>query len=136
MNLKMGDEMQIKYTTQSGSVYIQNATSGGELWHKEDAAGNPILLAGAMHISRSRLQRLITEYPRQALDQTACFGEGIAREFFDDAKREGGKVADSEESKIFFLVNRGLGKYGLGYSSSVQRIETIDADQNSVKESA
>ena len=117
--------MQIQYTTKSGSIYIQNATAGGDLWHKLDAAGNQIPLAGAMHISRDRLQRLITEYPASALDRTVCFGEGVAREFFDDARREGGKVGQGQESKIFFLVNRGLQKYSLGYSSRVEHVEKI-----------
>ncbi|MHC4552225.1 MAG: hypothetical protein ACYSUT_05605 [Planctomycetota bacterium] len=122
--------MQIRYTTQSGSVYVRANAGDGEIWYKLDKNDLHVPLAGAMHISRRRLQSLITDYPRAALDQTACFGEGLAKEFFDDAKREGAvEVPEGEESTIFFLVNRGLSEYGIGYSSRIVEIELdLDAD--------
>ncbi len=122
--------MQIHYTTQSGSVYIRSIDGSGETWHKQDIAGEQIKLAGAMHISRRRLQALITDYPVSALDQTACFGEGVAKEFFDDARRQREvEVSESEESTIFFLLDRGLGQYGIGRSSRVVRIVKHDTEQ-------
>lgn len=125
--------MQIRYTTQSGSVYVRSNAGSGEIWYKLDKHDLHIPLAGAMHLSRRRLQTLITDYPRTALDHTACFGEGLAKEFFDDAKREGIiEIPESEESTIFFLVNRGLGQYGIGYSSRIVNIE-LDLDINGLQ---
>lgn len=125
----MGETMQIQYTTQSGSVYIRTVDDSGDLWHKLDKAGHQFSLAGAMHITRRRLQTLITDYPLHALDQTVCFGEGVAKEFFDDAKREGAvKVSEDEESTIFFLIDRGLDQYGIAHSSRVVKVEKLAAE--------
>lgn len=124
--------MQIKYYTKSGSVYIRTVDAAGDAWQKLDKAGRHFPLAGAMHLSRRRLQALITDYPVTALDSTACFGEGVAKEFFDDAKREGGVelLPETEDSTIFFLIDRGLGQYGIGYSTRVEKIEKSDAGQS------
>lgn len=128
-----GDEMQIHYTTQSGSVYRCSTHASGDVWHKQSVTGEQIELAGAMHISRRRLQALITDYPTSALDQTACFGEGVAREFFDDARRQRAvQVPETEESTIFFLVDRGLGQYGIGHSSRIVNVE-LDLDTDTLK---
>ena len=119
--------MQIQYTTQSGSVYIRTVHEGLELWCKLDKHGEGVPLAGGMHLSRRQLQQLITDYPASAMDRTACFGSGIAKEFFDDAKRLGSnEVPAGEESTIFFLVCRGLGQYGIGHSSRVVKVERSD----------
>ena len=121
--------MQIRYTTQSGSVYVRTVHEDLELWCKLDSRGEGIPLAGAMHLSRRRLQTLITDYPVSALNRTACFGSGLAKEFFDDAKREGAvEVPAGEESTIFFLIDRGLNQYGIGHSSRVVKVEKSGVD--------
>ncbi|MBC8379821.1 MAG: hypothetical protein H8E62_11695 [Planctomycetes bacterium] len=118
--------MQIHYHTKSGSIYVRTTAAAGDIWHKVDADGQRESLAGGMHLTRKRLQQLITDYPVSALDSTVCFGEGVAREFFDDAKRENAvQVDDAEESAIFFLTERGFGQYGIGYSSRVEKVETV-----------
>ena len=125
--------MQIRYTTQSGSVYVRTDNEGGQFWYKLDKTGLHVPLAGAIHISLHRLQALITDYPRAALDQTACFGDGLAKEFFDDAKRHKSvEVLENEDSTIFFLINRGLNQYGIGYSSLIVNVE-LDLDTDSLK---
>ena len=118
--------MQIHYHTQSGSIYVRTKAATGDVWHKLDADGQRQSLAGAMHLTRKRLQQLITDYPATALDQTVCFGEGVAKEFFDDAKREGTvQIDEAEESTIFFLTEWGFGQYSIGYSSRVEKVETV-----------
>ncbi len=122
--------MQIHYHTKSGSIYIRTKSAAGDTWHKLDAGGEHQSLAGGMHLTRKRLQQLITDYPVTALDHTVCFGEGVAKEFFDDAKRESAvQIDQAEESTIFFLTERGFGQYGIGYSSRVEKIETVDSQQ-------
>lgn len=118
--------MQIKYFTQHGSVYIYQtpASGGGGGWFKQDASGLLAPLAGAIHLPRTRLQELLREYPRSAVDSTVCFGNGVAQEFFDDAKRE--HIAEKPagaETNIFFLIEKDRDKFTLGYSSIVQKIE-------------
>ncbi len=116
--------MKIHYHTKSGSIYIRTMAEGGDVWHREDADGNREALAGGIHLTRRRLQQIITDYPVTARDKTTCFGEAVAKEFFDDAKREDSVyVDDDQESTIFFLTEKGLDQYGLNYSSRVERIE-------------
>ena len=116
--------MQYKYYTKSGSVYIRTVDAYGDTWDRQDKAGRPIPLAGAVHLTRRRLQELITDYPVNVLDRTALMSRSVAREFFDDVKREEKKpIPQGEESLIFFLLDLGDGKYSIGYSSPVERVE-------------
>jgi hypothetical protein len=117
-------KMQIKYFTKKGSVYICQTDASGCVWFKQDRDGVCQPLAGAIHLSRTRLQELMREYPPSARDTTFCFGNGLAKEFFDDAQRE--HIADipaGAETNIFFLLSKGEDKFTLGYSSTIQRIE-------------
>lgn len=120
--------MQIRYYTKKGSIYIyQTDTSGNGSWLKQDRNGLFLPLAGAIHLLRTRLQELVREYPTSALDTTVCFGNGVAKEFFDDARREHiGDIPAGQETNIFFLLSKGKDKYTLGYSSVVRRIEKIE----------
>jgi len=122
--------MQVHYHTKSGSVYVHTTDAYGDDWYKIDNEGRQSPLAGAMHLTRRRLQEIVTDYPVAALLRTTILGESVAREFFDDVKREGSKqVPPGEESSIFFLIDRGNGQYGLGYSSRVMKIEALDRQQ-------
>lgn len=129
--------MQYKYHTKSGCVYVRTVDVYGDDWVRLVPGGRPEPLAGAMHVTRRRLQELITDYPVNVLDHTALIGRCIAKEFFDDVEREGGVcVSVAEDSTIFFLVDRGEGQYSLGHSSRVERIETsesIEAPERAVK---
>ena len=120
--------MQIQYFTQKGSVYACQNDATGKQWSKKDRNGVLLLLAGGIHLTRKRLQELISEYPTSALDTTVCFGDSLAKEFFDDAKREHlDKIPDGQETHIFFLLKKGDGKYSLGYSSPIQKIEKLES---------
>ena len=119
--------MLYKYTTKSGSVYIHTVDAYGDTWEKLDREGQYTSLAGAMHLTRRRLQELITEYPIAALNRTAFLGKIIAKEFFNDVVREGAsRVPETEESTIFFLIDRGDNQYSIGHSSRVVRVEKIE----------
>lgn len=116
--------MQTQYFTKKGSLYICQTGSSGDVWLKRGRTGLFQPLAGAIHLTRPRLQDLLREYPTSVLDTTLCFGNGLAAEFFDDAKRE--HIADiplGQETNIFFLLNKGEGKFTIGYSSVIERIE-------------
>jgi hypothetical protein len=116
--------MQTHYYTKHGSVYIYRADDAGGQWFRRDRAGTQILLAGAIHLTRRRLQDLLAEYPRSATDSSVCFGTPVAEEFFDDAKREHlTETPDGTETRIFYLIQKGDDKFSLGYSSTVQRFE-------------
>ncbi len=116
--------MQIRYLTEKGSTYIQTISEVGEYWTKEDTEGAVHSLAGGIYIARSRLQELIREYPTTLLDKTLCFGMGVEKEFFEDAKREEfNGPFEAETSVIFFLVKHPGDVYGLGCSSKVVNIE-------------
>ena len=119
--------MERKYFTKKGSVYIQSIRRGKELGIKQDRNGEVQTLVGGIHISKKRFSELIKEYPSSLLDTTYCFGLDVEREFFEDAKRERftGNIED-EDTVIFFLVKKGLDKYGIGCSSLVMRIEETD----------
>jgi len=121
--------MLYKYHTKSGSVYIRTVDAYGDTWEKLDGKGQYESLAGAVHMSRGRLQALITDYPIAALSRTTIFGKTVAREFFDDVIREESAEAplpEKEESTIFFLLERADGQYSLGHSSRVVRVEKIE----------
>ena len=119
--------MKIQYFTQKGSVYIHQTESGG--WMKQDRNGIFLPLAGAIHLSRTRLKELVRDYPASALDTTVCFGNSLAKEFFQDAKREHiHDIPAGEETSIFFLIRKEEGKYSFGYSSIIQRIEKTEAN--------
>lgn len=119
--------MQYKYHTKSGSIYIRTLDTYGDSWDKIDKEGNLTPLAGAMHISRQRLQEIIADYPLIILSRTALIGKSIARDFFEDVKREGiVHIPEKQESLIFFLIEREGGKYSVGYSSRVERVEIIE----------
>lgn len=116
--------MQIRYYTKKGSVYICSKDDSGARWIKCDRFGRQLELAGAIHLPRTRLQDLLREYPSSVLDTTLCFGNGLAREFFDDAKREHiTDIPDGIETNIFFIQKKAEDKFTIGYSSVVQRIE-------------
>ena len=122
--------MQYKYYTQSGSIYVRTVDVYGDDWVRLDHDGQTTPLAGAMHLTRKRLQTLITDYPIGVLDHTALIGRSIAKEFFDDVQREGAvQVSAEEDSTIFFLIDRGEGQYSLGHSSGVGRIESHDGTE-------
>lgn len=117
--------------TKSGCVYVRTVDIYGDDWYRVDADGQRFLLAGAMHLTHRRLQALITDYPVGVLDHTALIGRSIAKEFFDDVKREGViEVSDSEESTIFFLIDRGEGQYSLGHSSRVEKVEVSEGRED------
>lgn len=117
--------MKIQYFTQKGSVYIYQTQAAGGMWYKRDRAGLLAPLAGAIHLPRTRLQDLLREYPTSAFDSTMCFGNGLAKEFFEDVQREHipDIPNDGRETNIFFLLCKGEDKFTLGYSSIVQKIE-------------
>ena len=117
--------MRIQYFTQKGSVYTYQADTGQ--WLKQDRNGIFLPLAGGIHLPRTRLQELIRDYPTSALDTTVCFGDSLAKEFFDDARREHMiDIPEGQETNIFFLVCKENAKYSLGYSSAVQQIEKTE----------
>lgn len=116
--------MQTAYHTKHGSVYIHQTGADGGSWFKRDADGRLAPLAGAIHLPRARLQALIAEYPRSAVDSTVCFGSGVAKEFFEDARREHIEQApDGVETNIFFIIQKANDKFTLGYSSTIEKIE-------------
>jgi len=119
--------MQRKFFTKKESVYIQAIERGKEFWIKQDEDGEIQPLMGGIHISREKLKELMREYPSSLLDKTYCFDADVEREFFEDAKREKftGSI-ENEETVIFFLVKREPDRYGIGCSSSVERIEEVD----------
>jgi hypothetical protein len=119
--------MERKYFTRKGSVYIQSIRRRKELWIKQERDGRIQTLVGGIHISKKKFSELIKEYPSSMLDTTYCFGLDVEREFFEDAKREKftGDIKD-EDTVIFFLVRKGPDKYGIGCSSTVERIEEVD----------
>lgn len=119
--------MERKFFTKKGSIYIQSVRRGGELWIKQDKNGEIQTLVGGIHISKQRFRELLKEYPSSLLDTTLCFDLDVEREFFEDAKREkfAGNIED-EETVIFFLIKKGPGKYGIGCSSVVTKIEVVD----------
>lgn len=130
-NGQWGDVMQFKYHTKSGSMYIHTIDAYGNDWYKLDKAGRRVDLAGAVHLTRKRLQTLITDYPVKAMNRTAFFGKAVAREFFDDVKRhEGARISQTEDSTIFFLTRRGEDLYSIGFSSRVIKIEIIEPKPN------
>jgi hypothetical protein len=120
--------MQRRFFTKKGSVYTQIVGKRGkEFWTKQDKGGEVQPLVGGIHISRKKFKELVREYPSSLLDTTYCFDAEAEREFFEDAKRERftGDTED-EDTVIFFLVRKGPGKYGIGCSSLVGRIEETD----------
>ena len=122
-------KMQIRYFTQKGSIYtFRNGPSGGAgVWTKQGRDGLFQPLAGALHLPRTRLQELLREYPTSARDSTVCFGNGLAREFFDDVEREHiTDIPDGQETNIFFIIKKAEGRFTLGYSSVVERIEKTE----------
>ena len=126
--------MQYKFHTRSGSVYVHTVDTYGDTWHKVDRKGGESPLAGAVHLTRRRLQELITDYPIAALARTAFLSVSVAKEFFDDVEREGSaRVPETEESAIFFLIDRGEGRYNLGYSSRVEKIEAVETIEQEEK---
>jgi hypothetical protein len=101
--------------------------SGNAHWTKRDRYGRQFELAGAIHLPRTRLQELLREYPSTVLDTTLCFGNGLAREFFDDAKREHiTDIPEGTETNIFFIQKKGEDKFTIGYSSVIHRIEKTE----------
>ena len=126
--------MQVTYYTQKGSTYLCRTDGGQQKWFKRGRDGVFTPLAGAIHLPRTRLQDLLREYPRSALDTTVCFGNGLAEEFFEDARREHlPDIPDGVETNIFFLLSKAGGKYSLGYSSTIDRIEKTEVPQSAVK---
>jgi hypothetical protein len=119
--------MQVQYFTKKGSLYICQKNTSGDVWFKRGRDGLFQPLAGAIHLARTRLQDLLREYPSSVLDTTLCFGNGLAKEFFDDAKREHiTDIPEGKETNIFFLLNKGEDKYTIGYSSAIERIEKTE----------
>jgi hypothetical protein len=101
--------MERKYFTKKGSVYIQKVEGGRVFWIKQDKAGELQPLAGAIHITREKLKKLLKEYPSSLLDKTYCFDIDVEREFFEDAKRERfiGNIKD-EQTVIFSSLKETL----------------------------
>jgi len=114
--------VRLKYFTKRGSVYTRQIEGERELWLKEDRGGIIHSLAGGIHISIEKLQKLVSDYP-SLLDRTYCFDMGVEKEFFDGAKKEAfrGNI-EKEDTIIFFLYRKG-DKYAIGCSSLIERIE-------------
>ena len=120
--------MRRKYFTQKGSVYIQTVNGQGEYWRKEGDGGQLFPLSAGIHISQQKLRELLSEYPASLLDKTYCFDADVEREFFEDARRERhtGPLS-GEPTVIFFLIKRDGGRYGIGCSSPVVKVEETEA---------
>lgn len=118
--------MQKKYFTIKGSIYIQSVRGGREHWIKQDRNGKIQALAGGIHISRRKFKELMEEYSCSLLDKTTCLDAEVGKEFFEDASRE--KFAgnlENEDTTIFYLIEKGPGKYEIGCSSTIERIEKV-----------
>jgi hypothetical protein len=119
--------MQIRYHTSKGSVYIHTLGGDQDYWVKEDAEGAIHPLAEGLHISKSKLQELVREYPSTLLDKTYCFDIGVEREFFTDAKLEQCETMfETEETVVIFMVKRDSDRYAIGCSSEVVNIEKVE----------
>jgi hypothetical protein len=119
--------MQTKYYTTKGSIYIHVFEGEKDYWIKEDHNGEIHTLASGLHISKQSLQELVQEYPSTLLDKTYLFGDGAEEEFFADAQREHvDELMDDEETVILFLLKRDSGRYQLGCSSQVVKIEKAE----------
>ncbi|MEN8127042.1 MAG: hypothetical protein ABFR90_04460 [Planctomycetota bacterium] len=119
--------MQVKYYTSKGSIYVHEIAGENEFWFKQDTHGDIHPLIGGIHISRKRLQELVSEYPSTLLDKTYCFDVGVEQEFFEDAKREAyPDRIHGDETIICFLIKRNSNCYAIGCSSLVQKIEKIE----------
>lgn len=118
---------QIKYHTTKGSIYTHTFEHDKDYWIKEDSDGQIHALAAGLHIAKQSLQELVREYPSTLLDKTYLFGDGVEEEFFDDAQREYvDGLMDGEETVILFLVKHHSGRYQLGCSSQVVKIEKAE----------
>ena len=119
--------VQIKYFTSKGSIYVHEVAGENDYWFKEDKGGEIHPLIGGIHISKRRLQDLVSEYPSTLLDKTCCFDVGVEKEFFEDAKRETYSGAiHREETVIFFLTKRESDRYAIGCSSLVEKVEKVE----------
>ncbi|MDD5326859.1 MAG: hypothetical protein PHY02_03480 [Phycisphaerae bacterium] len=118
--------MQRKYFTRKAGVFFQSVRSGKELWIKQDRSGKIQRLAGGLLLPRGKFEELIEEYPSSLLDKTNCLDAEVARELFEDARREkfAGNI-EYEDTVIFFLIEKGPDKYEIGCSSTIERIEEI-----------
>ena len=116
--------MQTSYFTKRGSVYKHKVEADSEIWFKEDRGGEIHALAGGIHVSIKKLQKIVSDYP-SLLDRTYAFDMGVEKEFFEEAKKEQftGDIGE-EETIIFFLAQKEFGTYGIGCSSLIERIET------------
>ena len=94
---------------------------------KEASGDGQGQIKSMLPMATRRLQALITDYPIAALTRTRIFGKSVAKEFFDDvAREETAEIPETEESTIFFLLDRGNEQYSIGHSSRVVRIEKIE----------
>ena len=119
--------MQTKYFTSKGGIYVHEIEGKNEFWFKEDKEGEIHPLVAGIHISKKRLQELVSEYPSTLLDKTYCFDVGVEKEFFEDAKRETySGMIHREETVIFFLAKRESDHYAIGCSSLVVKIEEVE----------
>ena len=118
--------MQTSYFTKRGSVYKHKVEGDNEIWFKEDRSGEVYALAGGIHISIKKLQKIVSDYP-SLLDRTYAFDMGVEKEFFENAKKERftGDIGN-EETIIFFLAQKEFGTYGIGCSSLIERIEEVE----------
>ena len=116
--------MHMKYYTSKGSIYTHTLDGNQDYWVKVDKDEEIHPLAGGIHISKTRLQELVDEYPSTLLDKTCCFDVGVEKEFFEDAKRETySGMIHREETVIFFLTQRNSDHYAIGCSSVIEKIE-------------
>lgn len=119
--------MHIKYHTSKGSIYTHTFEGGQDYWVKEDRDGGIHPLAEGLHISKAKLQELVSEYPSTLLDKTYCFDVGVEKEFFDDAKAEQYEgIFEAEETVVVFMVKRDSDRYAIGCSSEVVSIEKVE----------
>jgi hypothetical protein len=119
--------MQIKYYTSKGSMYVHEIEGENEFWFKKDKEDDIHPLVAGIHISKKRLQELVSEYPSTLLDKTYCFDVGVEKEFFEDAKREkySGMIL-REETVIFFLAKREPDHCAISCSSLVVKIQEVE----------
>jgi hypothetical protein len=119
--------MRIKYHTSKGSIYTHTLKGERDYWVKEDKDGQVHPLMEAIHISKAKLQELVREYPSTLLDRTYCFDAGVEKEFFEDAKQEPcDGLFETGKTVIVFMVKRDSGRYAIGCSSDVVRVEQIE----------
>lgn len=90
---------------------------------KQDKDGVTQPLDSGIHITIKSLHKLVVNNA-SLLDRTYSFDMDIDKDFFDSAKKEHiTGSTNGDESLIFFVLKKGPGKYGVGCSSLIEKIE-------------